>query len=92
MTFSPPEADTLDLEDRLRAELARIADPDGRLPAERELAARFGVGRTRLRRALAALELDGLLFRRESTTGAVQALVRASGGAGVELNAALHAN
>ncbi len=64
MTFSPPEADTLDLEDRLRAELARIADPDGRLPAERELAARFGVGRTRLRRALAALELDGLLFRR----------------------------
>jgi 2,3,4,5-tetrahydropyridine-2-carboxylate N-succinyltransferase len=50
-------------------------------------------------RVVKALELsgaDGLLFRRESTTGAVQALVRAGGAegapAGVELNAALHAN
>lgn len=52
------------LEAALRAELPRIADDEGRLPAERELAARFGVGRTRLRRALAILEGDGLLFRR----------------------------
>ncbi|MBB1492138.1 MULTISPECIES: FadR/GntR family transcriptional regulator [unclassified Paracoccus (in: a-proteobacteria)] len=59
-----PEAETLSLEDRLRAELPRIADEGGRLPPERELAARFGVGRTRLRRALAVLEGDGLLFRR----------------------------
>ena len=50
-------------------------------------------------RVVKAVELsgvDGLLFRRESTTGAVQALVRAGGvgaaPAGVELNAALHAN
>jgi 2,3,4,5-tetrahydropyridine-2-carboxylate N-succinyltransferase len=33
---------------------------------------------------------SGLLFRRNSTTGAVEALRRA--GTGVELNAALHAN
>ncbi|MEA5052982.1 MAG: DapH/DapD/GlmU-related protein, partial [Propionicimonas sp.] len=33
---------------------------------------------------------DGLLFRRNSQTGAVEALQRA--GTGVELNAALHAN
>ena len=52
------------LEAMLRAELPRIADEEGRIPPERELAARFGVGRTRLRRALAALEGDGLLFRR----------------------------
>ncbi|WP_125774229.1 2,3,4,5-tetrahydropyridine-2,6-dicarboxylate N-succinyltransferase [Antribacter gilvus] len=33
---------------------------------------------------------DGLLFRRNSTTGAVEVLAR--GGVGIELNAALHAN
>jgi 2,3,4,5-tetrahydropyridine-2-carboxylate N-succinyltransferase len=33
---------------------------------------------------------DGLLFRRNSTTGAVEALSRTSGT--VELNAALHSN
>ena len=49
-------------------------------------------------RVVKAVELsgaDGLLFRRESTTGVVQALVRAGGAGsapGVELNAALHAN
>lgn len=59
-----PEADARELDDMLRANLALIADPDGRLPAERDLAARFGVGRTRLRRALAVLEGEGLLFRR----------------------------
>lgn len=59
-----PDAETLSLEDRLRADLPRIADEGGRLPPERELAIRFGVGRTRLRRALAVLEGDGLLFRR----------------------------
>lgn len=62
-----PDLDTpTPLEAMLRAELPRIADEEGRIPPERELAARFGVGRTRLRRALAALEGEGLLFR---TTG-----------------------
>jgi len=45
-------------------------------------------------RVVKALELsgaDGLLFRRHSTTGVVEALVRAPT-PGVELNAALHAN
>ena len=34
---------------------------------------------------------DGVLFRRDSQTGAVHALQR-GGRAGIELNAALHAN
>lgn len=60
-----PDTDTAPpLETVLRAELPRIADEEGRIPPERDLAARFGVGRTRLRRALAVLEGDGLLFRR----------------------------
>ena len=60
-----PDAGTApSLQDMLRAGLPHIADEEGRLPSERELAARFGVGRTRLRRALAVLEGDGLLFRR----------------------------
>ena len=47
-----PDGQTLPLEAALRAELPRIADEEGRIPPERDLAARFGVGRTRLRRAL----------------------------------------
>lgn len=64
MTLPESDPETAPLETALRADLGRFADAEGRLPAERDLAARLGVGRTRLRRALAALEADGLLFRR----------------------------
>jgi len=39
--------------------------PDGRLPTERELSTRFGVGRTVLRSALDALEAEGLIWRKQ---------------------------
>ncbi len=38
---------------------------DGRLPTERDLAARFGVGRRVLRNALEALEMEGLIWRKQ---------------------------
>src|SRR3546814_18236221 len=42
-------------------------DNGGRLPAERELADQLGVGRRVLRRALGALEADGLISRRQGS-------------------------
>lgn len=38
---------------------------DGQLPTERDLAERFGVGRRHVRLALDALEIEGLLWRRQ---------------------------
>lgn len=38
---------------------------DGRLPTERELAAELGTGRRSVRRALDALETEGLIWRRQ---------------------------
>jgi GntR family transcriptional repressor for pyruvate dehydrogenase complex len=52
------------------ARLRRMIDagetgPDGRLPTERELADMFSVGRRAVRRAIEALEAEGLLWRRQ---------------------------
>ncbi|MEM0907052.1 MAG: FCD domain-containing protein [Pseudomonadota bacterium] len=44
---------------------ARKLPADGRLPAERELAAELGCGRGAVRRALDALEAEGLIWRRQ---------------------------
>ena len=49
-------ADTLSTEIR-----DRVYTPDGRLPSETELAARFAVNRHTLRQAIAALQLNGLV-------------------------------
>lgn len=52
------------LEQRLRDYIAAEGfDHNERLPPERSLAAAFGVGRAPLRRALAALEREGLIWR-----------------------------
>lgn len=49
---------------RLRAWLSNAHLPDdGRLPPERELAARFGIKRAELRKALAVMESEGRLRR-----------------------------
>lgn len=48
----------------LRSELATDYPPGTRLPTEAQLAARFGVNRHTIRRALAALAADGLVHTR----------------------------
>lgn len=53
-----------DLLARLR-DVAASCGPDGRLPAERLLTQTLGVGRGRLRGALAQLEAEGHVFRRQ---------------------------
>lgn len=47
----------------IRSWLAASSFPNGRLPPERELAVRFGVGRAELRKSLAVLETEGWLER-----------------------------
>jgi DNA-binding FadR family transcriptional regulator len=47
----------------IRSWLAASSLPNGRLPPERELAVRFGVGRAELRKSLAVLETEGWLER-----------------------------
>lgn len=67
-TFSPgnsPNNSSLVLQ-RLRHMVANgVAGPDGRLPTERELCETLGVGRRAVRRALEALEAEGLVWRRQ---------------------------
>lgn len=47
----------------IKSWLAASSLPNGRLPPERELALRFGVGRAELRKSLAVLEAEGWLER-----------------------------
>lgn len=66
MTTATPVADMplwRQIAETLRAELAGLA-PGHRLPSEARLAARFGVNRHTVRRALAALAQDGLVHAR----------------------------
>jgi len=53
---------------RIRAEIrsGQIA-PEARLPSERELAARFGVGRPAVREAIGALQNEGLVITRRNS-------------------------
>lgn len=52
--------------DALRQKVAQhAAFPQRALPTERELAANFGVSRRAIRRALAVLEAEGLIWRRQ---------------------------
>jgi len=57
-------ADAATASARLRDFLAGAAvSPDGRLPPERDLAGRLGVSRAELRKALADLEAEGIIWR-----------------------------
>ncbi|MEP4196794.1 MAG: FadR/GntR family transcriptional regulator [Aliishimia sp.] len=63
MTKKPPYAQVRDkLLDLIKS---GDIDPDGRLPTERALADRFGVGRRFVRQALDALEAEGLVWRKQ---------------------------
>jgi GntR family transcriptional regulator, uxu operon transcriptional repressor len=58
------EGSTTDLQQRLRQHIAETGYAhNDRLPPERALSGLFNVGRTELRRALGALEADGLIWR-----------------------------
>jgi DNA-binding FadR family transcriptional regulator len=68
--------------------------PEARLPSERELAARFGVGRPAVREAIGALQNEGLVVTRPNSgtfvaLDAPEVLARAAEGARVSLQAGL---
>lgn len=56
-------ADRDDSVSRVMSWLAAAAEPDGRLPPERRVAAELGLTRTEVRKAYAALERDGRVVR-----------------------------
>lgn len=62
----PPRSKYLRVRDQLVTRLASM-EPGQLLPAERELAAELGVARMTLRKALAQLVADSLLFRRQGS-------------------------
>jgi DNA-binding FadR family transcriptional regulator len=54
--------------EKIRAAIrAGVFLPDARLPSERELAARFGVGRPAVREAIGALQNEGLVITRRNS-------------------------
>lgn len=54
--------------EKIRAEIrSGLFLPDARLPSERELAARFGVGRPAVREAIGALQNEGLVVTRRNS-------------------------
>lgn len=59
------------MSETLRARLRDLIDtelpPDGRLPTERALAERFGTSRRVVRQALDALEVEGLVWRKQGS-------------------------
>ncbi len=70
MNLSLPEATDADSFTAVLAAIRQLIDAgklpaDGRLPTERELAAELNCGRRTVRRALDALEQDGLVWRRQ---------------------------
>ena len=62
-----PETDNASVARTRIREIIRLGqiEADGKLPTERELCARFGISRRALRRALDALEAEGLVWRRQ---------------------------
>lgn len=62
----PPDGNSSLVRARLLAMMAgQGLGPEGRLPPERELCDILGVGRRTVRRALEALEVEGLIWRRQ---------------------------
>jgi GntR family transcriptional repressor for pyruvate dehydrogenase complex len=66
MNVMPPSGPTAQVRDRL-LDLIKSGDlgSDGKLPTERALSERFGVGRRFVRQALDALEAEGLVWRKQ---------------------------
>lgn len=67
MLHELPETDNASAARTRIREMIRLGevDADGQLPTERDLCARFGVSRRAVRRALDALEAEGLVWRRQ---------------------------
>ena len=67
MRDTPAETDNASAARTRIREMIRLGEVEanGKLPTERDLCARFGISRRALRRALDALEAEGLVWRRQ---------------------------